>query len=161
MTTCATASASGGLLFAALGASAGKVIGRCHQRHRAVELRKFLDTIAAEAPTDLDVHRIVDNYATHKTALIRNWLAKRPRFHLHVTPTSASWLNLVERWFALLTEKQLRRGVHQSSEELEAAIYRYLDITNEDPKPFVCTKTADQILDNLAAYLQRIPDSGH
>ena len=146
-------------LFAALDASTGRVIGRCHQRHRAVEFRKFLDTIAAEVPSDLDVHLIVDNYATHKTALIRNWLAKRPRFHLHFTPTSASWLNLVERWFALLTEKQLRRGVHQSSGELEAAIYRYLDITNEDPKPFVWTKTADQILANVARFCQRTLDT--
>ena len=96
-------------LFAALDTRTGKVIGRCHQRHRAVEFRKFLDTIEAEVSPDLDVHLIVDNYATHKTALIRNWLAKRPRFHLHFTPTSASWLNLVERSFALLMEKQLRR----------------------------------------------------
>ena len=133
-------------LFAALDTRTGKVIGRCHQRHRAVEFRKFLDTIEAEVPADLDVHLIADNYATHKTALIRNWFAKRPRFHMHFTPTSASWLNLVERWFGLLTEKQLRRGVHQSRAELETAIYRYLDVTNEDPKPFVWTKTADQIL---------------
>ena len=94
-----------------------------------------------------------DNYATHKTVLIRNWFAKRPRFHIHFTPTSASWLNLVERWFGLLTEKQLRRGVHQSSGELEAAIYRYLDVTNEDPKPFVWTKTADQILASVRPLL--------
>ena len=137
----------------------GFVAAMRYQRHRAVEFRKFLDTIAAEVPADLDVHLIMDNYATHKTALIRNWLAKRPRFHLHFTPTSASWLNLVERWFALLTEKQLRRGVHQSSGELAAAIYRYLDVTldvtNEDPKPFVWTKTADQILANVARFCQR------
>ena len=92
------------------------------------------------------MHLIADNYPTHKTALVRSWFAKRPRFHIHFTPTSASWLNLVERWFGLLTEKQLRRGVHQSSAELEAAIYRYLDVTNEDPKPLVWTKTADQII---------------
>lgn len=124
-------------LFAELDAQNGKVIGRCHQRHRAVEFREFLDTIEAEVPADLDVHLIVGNYATHKTALIRNWLAKRPRFHLHFTPTSASWLNLVERWSALLTEKQLRRGMHQSSGELEDAIhhYHYLNVTNEDPSP--------------------------
>ena len=146
-------------LFAALDAQTGKVIGRCHQRHRAVEFRKFLDTIEAEVPSDWDVHLIVDHYATHKTALIRNWLVKRPRFQLHSTPTSASWLNLVERWFALLTEKQLRRGVHQSSGELEAAIYRYLDVTNEDPKPFVWTKTADQILANVARFCQRTLDT--
>ena len=146
-------------LFAALDAQSGKVIGRCHRRHRPVEFRKFLDTIEAEVPADLDVHLIVDNYATHKTALIRNWLAKRPRFQLHFTPTSASWLNLVERWFALLTEKQLRRGVHQSSGELEAAIYHYLEVTNEDPKPFVWTKTADQILANVARFCQRTLDT--
>ena len=99
-------------LFAALDASTGKVIGQCHRRHRAVEFRKFLDAIESEVPAELDVHLIADNYATHKTALIRNWFAKRPRFHIHFTPTSASWLNLVERWFGLLTEKQLRRGVH-------------------------------------------------
>ena len=148
-------------LFAALDTRTGKVIGRCHQRHRAVEFRKFLDTIEAEVPADLDVHLIADNYATHKTALIRNWFAKRPRFHMHFTPTSASWLNLVERWFGLLTEKQLRRGVHQSSAELETAIYRYLDVTNEDPKPFVWTKTADQILANVAYFCQRTLNTGH
>ena len=137
------------------------MIGRCHQRHRAVEFRKFLDTIEAEVPADLDVHLIADNYATHKTALIRNWFAKRPRFHMHFTPTSASWLNLVERWFGLLTEKQLRRGVHQSRAELETAIYRYLDVTNEDPKPFVWTKTADQILANVAHFCQRTLNTGH
>ena len=148
-------------LFAALDTRTGQVIGRCHQRHRAVEFRKFLDTIEAEVPANLDVHLIADNYATHKTALIRNWLAKRPRFHMHFTPTSASWLNLVERWFGLLTEKQLRRGVHRSSAELEAAIYRYLDVTNEDPQPFVWTQTANQILANVARFCQRTLDTGH
>ena len=148
-------------LFAALDARTGKVIGQCHRRHRAVEFRKFLDAIESEVPAELDVHLIADNYATHKTALIRNWFAKRPRFHIHFTPTSASWLNLVERWFGLLTEKQLRRGVHQSSGELEAAIYRYLDVTNEDPKPLVWTKTADQILASVARFCQRTLDTGH
>ena len=146
-------------LFAALDARTGKVIGQCHRRHRAVEFRKFLDAIESEVPAELDVHLIADNYATHKTALIRNWFAKRPRFHIHFTPTSASWLNLVERWFGLLTEKQLRRGVHQSSGELEAAIYRYLDVTNEDPKPLVWTKTADQILASVARFCQRTLDT--
>ncbi len=136
-------------LFAALDTRTGKVIGQCHRRHRAVEFRKFLDAIEAQVPSDQEVHLIADNYATHKTALIRNWLARRPRFHIHFTPTSASWLNMVERWFALLTDKQLRRGVHKSSSELEAAIYRYMDVTNNDPKPFVWTKTADQILANV------------
>ena len=140
-------------LFAALDARTGQVIGQCHRRHRALEFRKFLDAIESAVPAELDVHLIADNYATHKTALIRNWFAKRPRFHIHFTPTSASWLNLVERWFGLLTEKQLRRGVHQSSAELEAAIYRYLDVTNEDPKPLVWTKTADQILASVSSLL--------
>ena len=148
-------------LFAALDAKTGQVIGQCHRRHRALEFRKFLDAIESEVPPELDVHLIADNYATHKTALIRSWFARRPRFHIHFTPTSASWLNLVERWFGLLTEKQLRRGVHQSSAELEAAIYRYLDVTNEDPKPFVWTKTADQILASVARFRQRTLDTGH
>ena len=137
------------------------MIGQCHRRHRAVEFRKFRDTIEAEVPLDRDVHLIVDNYATHQTALIRNWLAKRPRFHLHFTPTSASWLNLVERWFGMLTEQQLRRGVHQSSGALEAAIYRYLDLTNENPKPFIWTKTADQILAKVASFCRRTLDTSH
>ena len=132
---------------------------RALNAHRAVEFRKFLDTIETEVPGDLDVHLIVDNYATHKTALIRSWLVKRPRFHLHFTPTSASRLNLVERWFALLTEKQLRRGVHQSSGALGASIYRDLDVTNEDPKPFVWIKTADRILANVARFCQRTLDT--
>ena len=148
-------------LFAALDARTGQVIGQCHRRHRALEFRKFLDAIESEVPAELDVHLIADNYAAHKTALIRNWFARRPRFHIHSTPTSASWLNLVERWFGLLTEKQLRRGVHQSSAELEAAIYRYLDVTNEDPKPFVWTKTADQVLASVARFCQRTLDTVH
>ena len=142
-------------LFAALDARTGQVIGQCHRRHRALELRKFLDAIESQVPAELDVHLIADNYATHKTALIRGWFAKRPRFYIHFTPTSASWLNLVERWFGLLTEKQLCRGMHQSSDELEAAIYRYLDATNEDPKPLVWTKTADQILASVARFCRR------
>ena len=117
-------------------------------RHQESVSRYHRGRVPAERPPD-------HNYATHKTALIRNWFAKRPRFHMHFTPTSASWLNLVERWFGLLTEKQLRRGVHQSRAELETAIYRYLDVTNEDPKPFVWTKTADQILANVAHFCQR------
>ena len=116
------------------------------------KFRKFLDAIESQVPAGLDVHLIADNYATHKTALIRNWFAKRPRFQIHFTPTSASWLNLVERWFGLLTEKRLRRGVHQSSGELDDAIYRYLDVTNEDPKPFGWTKTADQDLVSVAPF---------
>ena len=148
-------------LFAALDAKTGKVIGQCQRRHRAAEFRKFLDTIDRNVPSNLDVHLILDNYATHKTATIRRWLAKRPRYHLHFTPTSASWLNLVERWFATLTEKQLRRGVHRSTRELEAAIHSYLSLTNNNPKPFIWTKTADQILDSIARFCQRISNSGH
>ena len=148
-------------LFAALDAQTGKVIGQCQRRHRAAEFRRFLDTIDRNVPPNLDVHLILDNYATHKTATIRRWLAKRPRYHLHFTPTSASWLNLVERWFATLTEKQLRRGVHRSTRELEAAIHSYLRLTNKNPKPFIWTKTADQILESIARFCQRISNSGH
>ena len=148
-------------LFAALDVQAGTVIGECHARHRATEFRQFLDTIDASVPPDLDVHLILDNYATHKTALIRRWLAKRPRYHVHFTPTSASWLNLVERWFAALTQKQIRRGTHRSTRELVAAITHYLAVTNAAPKPFVWHKTADQILASVARYCQRTSASAH
>lgn len=148
-------------LFAALNTSTGEVLGQCRRRHRSSEFRKFLDAIDAAVPKDLDCHLILDNYGTHKTALIQRWLAKRPRFHLHFTPTGASWLNLVERWFAALTEKQIRRGTHRSTRQLEAAIYTYLEVYNEDPKPFVWTKTADEILASLARFCQRTCDSGH
>lgn len=147
-------------LFAALDAKTGKVIGQTQQRHRSEEFRKFLDTIEAAVPVELDVHLILDNYGTHKTALIRNWLAKRPRFHLHFTPTSASWLNLVERWFAALTEKQLRRGVHCSTAELKKAITAFIHNHNKDPKPFVWHKTADQILNSISRFCMRTLDSG-
>ena len=109
----------------------------------------------------LDLHLILDNYGTHKTQLIRNWLVKRPRFHLHFTPTSTSWINLVERWFAALTEKQLRRGVHRSTKELEQAIRSFIQHHNRNPKPFVWHKTADQILDSVARFCTRTLDSGH
>ena len=148
-------------LFAALDTKTGKVIGQCHQRHHSVEFRKFLDTIEASVPTELDVHLVMDNYGTHKTDLIRRWFAKRPRFHVRFTPTSASWLNMVERWFTLLTQKQLRRGIHPNSRELQAAIYHYSDVTNETPKPFVWTKTADQILANVARFCKRTLETGH
>lgn len=145
-------------LFAALIVKTGQVLAQCHRRHRSVEFRKFLDHIDANVPEDLDVHLIVDNYGTHKTALIQRWLVRHPRFHLHFTPTGSSWLNLVERFFAALTEKQLRRGVHRSTRELENAIYRYIHHQNRDPKPFIWTKTADQILDSLARLCTRISD---
>lgn len=146
-------------LFAALDTRTGKIIGQTQRRHRSEEFRKILDTIERDVPKDMDVHLILDNYGTHKTQLIRRWLAKRPRFHLHFTPTSASWLNLVERWFALLTERQLRRGVHRSTKELESAIENFIQHHNRDPKPFVWHKTADQILDSLARFCKRISDS--
>jgi transposase len=148
-------------LFAALDAATGKVIGSCQQQHRSVDFIKFLNQIDAAVPQDLDVHLILDNYATHKTPGVHRWLAKRPRYQLHFTPTSASWLNLVERWFAALTEKQIRRGVFRSTRELEDAIMRYLESSNQDPKPFIWTKTADQILASIARFCKRISNSGH
>jgi transposase len=148
-------------LFAALDTKSGELIGQTQRRHRSVEFRTFLDTIEKNVQANLDVHLILDNYGTHKTQLIRDWLAKRPRFHLHFTPTSASWLNLVERWFALLTDKQLRRGVHRSTKELETAISTYIQHHNKNPKPFIWHKTADQILDSFAKFCTRTLDSGH
>src|ERR1700745_1311296 len=142
-------------LFAALDLKTGRVIGQLHRRHRSQEFRGFLDTIEANVPADLDVHIVLDNYGTHKTSLIRKWFAKRPRFHLHFTPTYGSWINLVERWFAEITNKRIRRGVFRSVKELEAAIRDYIDIHNEDPKPFVWTRSADQILDSIARFAQR------
>ena len=142
-------------LFAALELKTSRVIGQLHRRHRSQEFRQFLDVIEAQVPAGLDVHIIVDNYGTHKTAIIRKWFAKRPRFHVHFTPTYGSWINLVERWFAELTNKRIRRGVFRSVKDLEAAIREYIDVHNEDPKPFVWTKTADQILASIARYAQR------
>jgi transposase len=148
-------------LFAALNATSGEIIGEFHQRHRAREFGTFLETIDAAVPDPLDVHLIVDNASTHKTPRIHRWLARHPRFHVHFTPTGSSWINLVERWFAALTEKQLRRGVHRSTRELEAAIRRYIALTNARPKPFVWTKTADEILASVARFCHRISNSGH
>src|SRR6516162_2414152 len=142
-------------LFAALELKTSKVIAQLKHRHRSVEFRQFLDLIEAQVPAGLEVPIIVDNYGTHKTALIRKWFAKRPRFHVHFTPTYASWINLVERWFAELTNKRIRRGVFRSVKELEAAIREYIDVHKEPPKPFVWTKTADQILASIARYAQR------
>ena len=148
-------------LFAALDVKTGQIIGACHRRHRSTEFRRFLDRVDAAIPPDLDVHLILDNYATHKTPTIQRWLAQRPRYHLHFTPTSASWLNLVERWFAALTEKQLRRGVFRSTRELEQTVERYIHEHNIAPKPFIWTKTADQILSTIARFCYRIHDSVH
>ena len=141
--------------FAALEWKTRKVIAQLKRRHRSLEFRQFLDRIEAQVPAGLDVHIIVDNYGTHKTAILRKWFAKRPRFHVHFTPSYGSWINLVERWFAELTNQRIRRGVFRSVKELEAAIREYIDVHNEDPKPFVWTKTADQILASIARYAQR------
>jgi transposase len=153
-------------LFAALDIATGHVIGKCYPRHRATEFRKFLDEIEANLPADLDVHLVMDNYATHKTKLIRDWLVKRPRWHVHFTPTSASWVNQVERFFALLTERQIRRGVHRSLDALQTAITSFIEKHNADPKPFRWTKSADDILASIERFcVKNIPEqtsgSGH
>jgi transposase len=148
-------------LYAALDLTTGKVIGRLHSRHRAIEFKKFLQTLDREVPRNLDVHLILDNSSTHKTPAIQAWLAAHPRFVLHFTPTSSSWLNLVERWFAELTNKLLRRGAHRSVRQLNAEIRAWLETWNENPRPYVWTKTADQILESIATYCNRINDSGH
>jgi transposase len=145
-------------LFAALEVAMGKVIGSLHRRHRAVEFKKFLTKLDKEVPAELDVHLILDNYVTHKTPVIKKWLLAHPRFHLHFTPTSSSWLNLVERWFAELTQKKLKRGVHRSVQALVRDIRNWLADWNEHLRPFAWTKTADEILDKVAAYCRRISD---
>jgi transposase len=139
-------------LFAALDIATGHVIGQCFPRHRAAEFRKFLDEIEANVPKGLEVHLVMDNYATHKTPMIRAWFAKRPRWHVHLTPTSSSWLNQVERFFALLTDKTIRRGVHRSVAGLQADIAAFIDQHNADPKPFRWTKSADDILASIARF---------
>ena len=142
-------------LFAALDIATGEVIGKCFRRHRSREFRKFLDHVEANVPEDLDIHIVMDNYSTHKTKEIRDWFAKRPRWHVHFTPTSASWLNQVERFFADLTEKQIKRGVHRSTVELEQAITEYIEAVNEDPKPFRWHKSADEILACIKRFCVR------
>ena len=139
-------------LFAALDTAMGKVVGRCLARHRAREFRAFLNTIEAHVPPDLDVHIIMDNVSSHKTQTIRNWFARRPRWHVHYTPTSASWISQVERFFANLTDKQIRRGVHRSTDELETAIKTYIDAVNASLKPFVWTKSAGDILASVKRF---------
>src|ERR1700756_3182436 len=139
-------------LFAALDIATGRVIGRCYQRHRAIEFRKFLAAVEAAVPADLDIHLVLDNYATHKAPLVKAWLVGHPRYHFHFTPTSASWLKQVERWFALLADKQIKRGVHRSVLELKADIIAFIHAHNDDPKPFIWTKTADAILHPIARY---------
>ena len=142
-------------LFAALDVATGHVLGRCHRRHRSREFVKFLREIDASVPVDLDIHIVIDNYSTHKTPAVRRFLAKRPRFHLHFTPTYGSWLNQVERWFGLLTARQLRRGSHTSVVQLRKAISEFIEVTNDHPKPFQWVATADEILGRIARFAQR------
>jgi transposase len=148
-------------LYAALDITTGKVIGRLHSRHRAIEFKQFLATLDREVPAELDVHVVLDNSSTHKTPAIQKWLTAHPRFLLHFTPTSSSWLNLVERWFAELTTKKLRRGAHRSVRDLNADIRAWIETWNDDPKPYIWTKTADQILESIATYCTRINESRH
>jgi transposase len=143
-------------LFAAYCIADGTVISELHRRHRAIEFRKFLVAIDKAVPAGLDVHLVCDNYATCNTAEIRTWLARRPRFHVHFTPTGSSWMNQVERWFGLLTDKLIRRGVHKSVQALESDIRDWIATWNESPKPFTWTKTTDEILNSLAGYLAKI-----
>jgi transposase len=143
-------------LFAALDVATGKVIGKCYRRHRSVEFKKFLNIIDAAVPADLDIHLICDNYGTHKTPAIKSWLAKHPRYQIHFTPTYASWINQVERWFALLSQRQLKRGTHRSTVALEKAIREFIDVSNEIPKPFVWSKSADEILQSIKHYCNRL-----
>ena len=146
-------------LFAALDVASGFVIGKCYKRHRAAEFLDFLKRIDARVPDGLDVHIIMDNYATHKTPMIKNWLARRSRYHVHFTPTSASWINQVERWFAELTRKQIRRGVHTSTKKLEADIRAFIEIHNKSPKPYKWTKSADDILASVKRFCQKVDQS--
>ena len=148
-------------LYAALDVATGQVIGSLHARHRSQEFLAFLKKINAEVPADLDVHLVLDNASTHKTPQVKRWLTAHPRFVLHLTPTSSSWLNLVERWFAELTTKKLRRGTHTSVRELNTDIRAWIDTWNDNPRPYVWTKTADQILASIGNYCRRINDSGH
>jgi transposase len=148
-------------LYAALDLTTGKVIGRLHSRHRAIEFKQFLHTLDREVPSDLEVHLVLDNSSTHKTPAIQKWLLAHPRFVLHFTPTSSSWMNLVERWFAELTNKLLRRGTHRTVADLNADIRAWIDTWNDNPQPFIWTKTADQILESIARYCNRINDSRH
>ncbi|MEV4163473.1 IS630 family transposase [Nonomuraea dietziae] len=143
-------------LFAAFNIADGTVIGELHRQHRAAEFKKFLVTTDKTVPTELDVHLICDNYGTHKTPVIKAWLARHPRFHMHFTPTGSSWINQVERWFGYLTDQLIRRGVHKSVQALEMDIRAWVTQWNEDPKPFVWVKAAEEILESLAAYCRRI-----
>lgn len=148
-------------LFAALDVATGEIYGSIHRRHRAVEFKKFLTKLDNTVPADLDVHLICDNYSTHKSPTIMKWFEAHPRFHMHFTPTYSSWLNQVERWFGLLTDQKLRRGVHRSVQALEKDIRDWIRTWNDNPRPFNWTKTAGEIFERLASYIQRIPGAGH
>jgi transposase len=148
-------------LFAAFNIADGTVIGELHRQHRATEFKKFLTTIDKAVPQELDVHVVCDNYGTHKTPAIKSWLARHPRFHVHFTPTGSSWINQVERWFGFLTDQMLRRGVHKSVQALEADIRAWMADWNQHPRPFIWSKTAEEILDSLARYCRRISGAEH
>jgi transposase len=139
-------------LFAALNVATGKVIGATHARHRAKEFRSFLDTIDANVPANLDVHLVMDNLSTHKSPTVKRWLLRHPRLHVHFTPTYASWINQVERWFGLLEQRQLKRGSHRSVKQLVAAIREFIEVSNENSKPSRWVKTADEILAKIARF---------
>lgn len=142
-------------LFAALNVATGGVLGRCYGRHRSIEFVKFLDYLDSQVPRDLDIHIVMDNYGAHKTELVKKWFLKRPRYHIHFTPTYSSWLNQIERWFAILTLRAIKRGSHRSTRELESDIRRFIESYNEDPKPFQWVKPADEILASVARFAQR------
>ena len=146
-------------LFAALDVATGFVIGKCYKRHRAKEFLAFLKEIDLRVADDLDIHIIMDNYATHKTKEVKAWLARRPHYHVHFTPTSASWINQIERWFAELTRKQLKRGVHTTVRELEADIMNFVKVHNENPRPYRWTKSADQILASVKRFCHRVENN--
>ncbi len=148
-------------LFAALDVATGKVIGKIKRRHRSIDFIRFLRHIDQAVPEDLGVHLILDNDGTHKTAKVQQWLLRHPRFHCHFTPTCSSWINLVERFFASLTEHQLRRGSHRSVVALEKTTRRYLEIHNKQPKPFRWTKSADEIIESVNSVLKEINRTGH
>jgi transposase len=149
------------ILFAAFDIADGTVIGELHRQHRATEFKKFLITIDKTVPADLDIHLVCDNYGTHKTPAVKAWPARHPRFHLHFTPTSSSWINQVERWFGFLTEQKIKRGAHKSVRALEDDIRDWIADWNTHPRPFIWTKTAEEILDSLARFCRRISDAGH
>ena len=148
-------------LFAAFNIADGTVISELHRQHRAAEFKRFLAAIDKAVPPGLDIHLVCDNYGTHKTPAIKAWLGRHPRFHMHFTPTGSSWINQVERWFGFLTSQLIRRGTHKSVQALETDIRAWIKIWNDDPRPFVWKKTAEEILDSLVRYCRRISGAGH